>query len=117
MSAIESDPNPTPLGRRIIVLFAPHRRALAGIGAIILVTSALSVIAALLVRQVFNNGLFGRGGPDLSVLIPLVAVLVAIPIVNGVLNIVQTWWPACTGPAATCRRARLSRSRPFKPDC
>src|SRR3984957_2300542 len=97
MSAIETDPNPAPLGRRILTLFAPHRRALALIAAIILVTSALSVIAALLVRDVFNEGLFGPGGPDLGVLIPLVAVLVAIPIINGVLNIAQTYLTESVG--------------------
>jgi ATP-binding cassette subfamily B protein len=97
MSAIESDPNPTPLGRRILSLFAPHRRELAAIALIILVTSAASVIAALLVRNVFNKGLFAPGGPNLSVLVPLVAVLVAIPIVNGVLNIVQTYLTETVG--------------------
>src|ERR1700748_2152633 len=97
MSAIETDPNPAPLGRRILALFAPHRRELGLIAAIILVTSALTVIAALLVRDVFNNGLFAPGGPDLGVLIPLVAVLVAIPIVNGVLNIVQTYLTETVG--------------------
>ena len=55
------------------------------------------MIAALLVRQVFNEGLFAPGGPDLSVLIPLVAVLVAIPIVNGVLNIAQTYLTETVG--------------------
>jgi ATP-binding cassette, subfamily B, bacterial len=83
--------------RRILALFAPYRRELAFISAIILVTSALSVIAALLVRQAFNEGLFAPGGPDLSVLIPLVAVLVAIPIINGVLNIVQTYLTETVG--------------------
>jgi ATP-binding cassette subfamily B protein len=97
MSAIQSDPNAAPLGRRILALFAPHRRELLLIAAIILFTSALSVIAALLVRQVFNNGLFAPGGPDLGVLVPLVAVLVAIPIVNGVLNIVQTYLTETVG--------------------
>src|ERR1700761_2620837 len=97
MSEIETDPNPTPLGRRILKLFAPHRRELGAIALIILFTSAASVVAALLVRQVFNNGLFAPGGPDLGVLIPLVAVLVAIPIVNGVLNIVQTYLTETVG--------------------
>ena len=97
MSAIESSPDPPPLGRRILALFAPHRRDLALIMGIILFTSALSVISALLVRQVFDKGLFVRGGPDLSVLIPLVAALVAIPIVNGVLNIVQTYLTETVG--------------------
>jgi ATP-binding cassette, subfamily B, bacterial len=97
MSAIETDPDPPPLGRRIVALFLPHRRELALIAAIILFTSALSVISALLVRQVFDKGLFVRGGPDLKALIPLVAALMAIPIVNGVLNIVQTYLTETVG--------------------
>src|SRR5450432_3312875 len=97
MSAIETDPDPPPLGRRIVALFLPHRRELALIAAIILFTSALSVISALLVRQVFDRGLFVRGGPDLKALIPLVAALMAIPIVNGVLNIVQTYLTETVG--------------------
>ena len=85
MSTIESRPDPAPLGRRIVALFAPHRGALTLLAAIIVFTSVLSVISALLVRQVFDKGLFVAGGPDLTALIPLVAALIAIPIVNGVL--------------------------------
>ena len=55
------------------------------------------MISALLVRQVFDHGLFHPGGPDLSALIPLVAALIAIPIVNGVLNIVQTYLTEAVG--------------------
>jgi ATP-binding cassette, subfamily B, bacterial len=79
------------LGRRIVRLFRPHRGALASIAAMILLTSVLSVIGALLVRRVFDDALFVRGGPDLGALYPLVAALIAIPIVNGVLNVGQTW--------------------------
>jgi ATP-binding cassette subfamily B protein len=97
MSAIQSQSDPPALGRRILALFAPHRRGLALIATIILFTSTLSVIGALLVRQVFDKGLFVRGGPDLKVLIPLVAALIAIPIVNGVLNVVQTYLTESVG--------------------
>src|SRR6187200_847387 len=66
------------LGRRIARLFVPYRPQLASIMAIIVVTSGLSVISALLVRQVFDEALFpkGGGGVDLDRLYPLVAVLV-----------------------------------------
>lgn len=89
--------DPAPLGRRILVLFAPHRLALSLLAAIIVFTSVLSVISALLVRQVFDKGLFVRGGPDLSALIPLVAALIAIPVINGALNIVQTYLTESVG--------------------
>ena len=89
MIASVPEADPPPLGRRIVRLFRPHRGALALIAVMILTTSVLSVISALLVRQVFDNALFVRGGPDLAALYPLVAALIAIPIVNGVLNVGQ----------------------------
>src|SRR5438477_3735135 len=88
---------PPRLGRRIVRLFVPHRGALALIVLTILTTSALSVISALLVRQVFDKALFVQGGPDLGVLYPLVAALIAIPIVNGALNIVQVYLTEIVG--------------------
>jgi ATP-binding cassette subfamily B protein len=91
MTASVSQADPPKLGRRIVRLFAPHRGALSLIVAMILTTSVLSVIGALLVRRVFDNALFVAGGPDLSALYPLVAALIAIPIVNGVLNVAQTY--------------------------
>jgi ATP-binding cassette subfamily B protein len=85
------------LGRRIVALFAPYRGTLAAIGAMIITSSVLSVIGALLVRDVFNEALFVRGGPDLGKLYPLVAGLMAIPIINGVLNVGQTWLTEIVG--------------------
>ncbi len=80
-----------------MALFIPHRRVLAVIVVMILVTSVLSVISALLVRRVFDHALFVRGGPDLGALYPLVAALIAIPIVNGVLNVAQTYLTEVVG--------------------
>ena len=97
MIASVSQTDPPKLGRRIVRLFRPHRGALAVIVAMILTTSVLSVIGALLVRRVFDRALFVPGGPDLSVLYPLVAALIAIPIVNGVLNVAQTYLTEVVG--------------------
>jgi len=47
--------DPPKLGWRIVRLFRPHRGALALIVAMILITSALSVVSALLVRRVFDD--------------------------------------------------------------
>jgi ATP-binding cassette subfamily B protein len=85
------------LGRRIVALFTPYRGTLAAIAAMIVISSVLSVISALLVRDVFNEALFVRGGPDLGKLYPLVAALIAIPIVNGLLNVGQTWLTEIVG--------------------
>src|ERR1700761_2347540 len=89
--------DPPQLGRRIVRLFRPHRGVLAAIVAMILLSSLLSVIGALLVRRVFDRALFVPGGPDLSVLYPLVAALIAIPIVNGALNVAQTYLTEVVG--------------------
>jgi ATP-binding cassette, subfamily B, bacterial len=85
------------LGRRIVRLFRPHRGTLALIAAMILMSSVLSVVGALLVRRVFDDALFVRGGPDLAALYPLVAALIAIPIVNGVLNVGQAYLTEVVG--------------------
>src|ERR1700744_1237279 len=89
--------DPPKLGWRIVRLFLPHRGTLTLIVAMILITSVLSVISALLVRRVFDHALFVRGGPDLHVLYPLVAALIAIPIVNGGLHVAQTYLPEVVG--------------------
>ncbi len=89
--------DPPKLGRRIVRLFRPHRGTLSVIVAMILISSLLSVISALLVRRVFDDALFVRGGPDLGVLYPLVAALIAIPIVNGILNVGQAWLTEIVG--------------------
>jgi ATP-binding cassette, subfamily B, bacterial len=97
MIASASQADPPKLGLRIVRLFRPHRGVLSVIVAMILTTSVLSVISALLVRRVFDDALFVRGGPDLSKLYVLVGALIAIPIVNGVLNVAQTYLTEVVG--------------------
>src|ERR1700759_2814292 len=97
MSASVTERDSPKLGRRIVRLFRPHRGVLALIVVMILLSSVLSVISALLVRRVFDNALFVPGGPDLHALYPLVAALIAIPIVNGVLNVAQAYLTEVVG--------------------
>src|ERR1700759_4943918 len=97
MSASVTERDSPKLGRRIVRLFRPHRGVLAVIVGMILLASVLSVISALLVRQGFDKALFVRGGPDLNALYPLVAALIAIPIVNGVLNVGQAYLTEVVG--------------------
>ncbi len=97
MTTITGHAEPSRLGRRILALFKPYRGELALIAAMILAASVLSVISALLVRRVFDQALFVRGGPDLGALYPLVAGLIAIPIANGVLNVAQTYLTEVVG--------------------
>jgi ATP-binding cassette subfamily B protein len=97
LSALVPHRDAPKLGRRIVRLFRPHRGVLTVIVVMILTSSVLSVISALLVRRVFDHGLFVVGGPDLGVLYPLVAALIAIPIVNGVLNVGQAYLTEVVG--------------------
>ena len=86
-----------PLWRRIVALFRPYRGRVGLIVAVIVVSSGLSVVGALLIKVVFDDALFPRGGPNLPLLFELVAVLIAIPIITGVLNIVQTYYTNWVG--------------------
>ncbi len=81
------------LGRRITALFRPYGAQLAAIALIILITSAASIVSALLVRQVFDKALFppGGGGVDMHKLVPLAIALAVIPLVSGVLSVTQTY--------------------------
>ena len=85
------------LGRRIVALFHPYRARVGLIVGVIVVSSGLSVVGALLIKVVFDDALFPRGGPNLRLLFELVAVLIAIPIITGVLNIVQTYYTNWVG--------------------
>ena len=79
------------LGRRIVRLFRPYRGRTALILVSIVVTSALGIVNPLLVQVVFDDALFVQGGPDLPLLYMLVGVMVAIPLVLGVIGVGQTY--------------------------
>src|ERR671918_370611 len=77
-----------------------ERRRVGLVGLAIVVTSGLGVVNPLLIKAVFDNALFGSppgvcagGGPcpDLGLLYRYVALMVAIPIVTGVIGIGQTY--------------------------
>jgi ATP-binding cassette subfamily B protein len=79
------------LVRRIARLFRPYRGRVALVVAAILVTAGLGVANPLLIKVVFDQALFGEGGPRLSLLYVLVAVMITIPIVSGVIGVGQTY--------------------------
>src|SRR3954468_8910570 len=85
------------LGGRIVALFAPYRGRIALVFAVIVLSSGLSVVGALLVKVVFNKALFRPGATDLPRRFVLVWALIAIPIVTGLLNIVQTYYTTWIG--------------------
>ena len=81
----------TGLGRRIVRLFRPYRGRTTLILVSIVVTSALGIVNPLLIQVVFDDALFPPGGPDLGLLYPLIGLMVAIPIVLGVIGVGQTY--------------------------
>lgn len=61
------------------------------IGLLILVTAGLGVVNPILIRVVFDSGLFVEGGPNLSLLWTLAAAMSAVVVVTGSLGVLQTW--------------------------
>jgi ATP-binding cassette, subfamily B, bacterial len=77
--------------RRVIPLFRPYRAQVAAVVALIVVTSTIGIINPLLIQTVFNKALFVPGGPNIQLLVILVAIMAAVPIVNGAIGILQTY--------------------------
>jgi ATP-binding cassette subfamily B protein len=85
--------------RRVVGTFRPYRRKVGLVGLAIVLTSGLGVVNPLLIKAVFDNALFGNppgdcaGGacPDMGNLYLYVSLMIAIPIVTGVIGIGQTY--------------------------
>jgi ATP-binding cassette subfamily B protein len=90
------DPDPRPLSRRtvrrVVATFAPYRRTVLLVAVLIGLTSALGVVNPLLIKVVFDTALFcPRGCPDLPRLYVLVGLMVAVPVVSGLLGVAQAY--------------------------
>jgi ATP-binding cassette subfamily B protein len=78
--------------RRVIPLFRPYRGRVAVVVGLIVLTSTIGIVNPLLIQAVFNKALFPPGGgPKLDLLYILVAIMAAVPIVNGLIGILQTY--------------------------
>jgi ATP-binding cassette, subfamily B, bacterial len=77
--------------RRVIPLFRPYRGRVVVVVGLIVLTSTIGIINPLLIQAVFNKALFVPGGPDLDLLYILVAIMAAVPIVNGAIGILQVY--------------------------
>ncbi len=74
--------------RRIGGLFAPHRWAITGVTAIIVVASVLGMASPFLLRAVIDTALPAR---DLPLLAALTGGMVAVAALTSALGVVQTW--------------------------
>ena len=77
--------------RRVVPLFRPYRAQVAAVVGLIVVTSTIGIINPLLIRTVFNQALFVKGGPNIQLLVILVAIMAVVPIINGAIGILQTY--------------------------
>ena len=80
-----------PLLRRVFSLFGPYRTQVTGVALLILVASSLGIVSPLLVKQVFDRGLFGAGGPDVRLVAELCAAMAVITIGTAVLGVWQSY--------------------------
>ncbi len=85
--------------RRVVSTFRPYRGKVGLVGLAIVITSGLGVVNPLLIKWIFDNGLFGNppglceagACPQLDIVYTGVALMVVIPIVTGVIGIGQTY--------------------------
>ena len=80
------------LARRTLALFRPHRRQVMLVIGLICFTSGVGVVNPILIKFVFD-ALFprGGGGPDLSLVGIYCGLMIAIPVITGVVGIAQTY--------------------------
>jgi ATP-binding cassette subfamily B protein len=85
--------------RRVVRTFRPYRGKVAVVGAAIVVTSILGVVNPLLIKVIFDKALFGNPPgdcaglpcPRLNLLYLFVGLMIAIPIVSGIIGVGQTY--------------------------
>ncbi len=85
--------------RRVVATFKPYKGKVAWVAVAIITSSGLGVVNPLLIKWIFDQALFGNppgscGGapcPQLDILYGFVALMVAIPIVTGIIGIGQTY--------------------------
>ena len=82
------DPGRERDSRRIMRLFAPYRLRLAGVMALIVLSSGLSIISPFLLRDVLDNALRHRNE---TLLTELVLGMIAIAVATSALSVVQTY--------------------------
>jgi ATP-binding cassette subfamily B protein len=102
MLGVPSEEDDRPIAkhtiRRVVSTFRPYRGKVAIVGLAIVITSGLGVVNPLLIKAIFDNALFGNQGicggvpcPNMDKLYFYASLMVAIPIVTGVIGIGQSY--------------------------
>ena len=85
-------PPSSPPVPRTIRLFRPYRVQVISVAVLILITASIGVVNPLLIRTVFDEGLFPESGrPDMHLLWILAAIMSSIAIANGLMGVLQTY--------------------------
>ena len=77
--------------RQVVGQFRPYRGRVLVVALLILVTSGLGVVSPLLIKVVFDRALFVPGGPNVGLLVKLVALMIAVPVVASVVGVYQSY--------------------------
>ncbi len=85
--------------RRVVATFRPYRGKVTVVAIAIVITSVLGIFNPLLIKRIFDRALFGnpagycggRSCPRLGLLYFYVALMIAIPVVTGLIGIGQTY--------------------------
>ena len=88
------EPGPSsgrPLVPRVVRLFRSYKLQVAIVVMLVVTTACLGVINPVLIKYVFDNGLFPEGGPNVRVLWILAAVMGSIAVSNAALGVCQTY--------------------------
>jgi len=73
-------------------LFKPYRLTVAGIALIVVFTAGIGVANPLLIKVVFDTALFPTSGHvDVTRLVVLVSIMIGIPIISGIVGVLQTY--------------------------
>jgi ATP-binding cassette subfamily B protein len=78
-------------GRRVVGLFAMHRRAVGLMVVLVVLASGLNVLIPLLTQVVFDRALFGPDSPDLKLLGLLAAAAVGVAITAGATHLLEAF--------------------------
>ncbi len=77
--------------RRVVGTFRPYRRKVTLIAITIMLTAGLGVVNPLLIKVIFDDALFTPEGVRLGALYFWAGLMVAVPVVSGVISIGQTY--------------------------
>lgn len=80
-----------PLVPRVVRLFGPYRPQVALVVLLVVATAGFGVVNPVLVKYVFDNGLFPEGGPNIRVLWILAAAMAAVAAGSAALGVAQTY--------------------------